>query len=81
MTYRYDILGKGLSVSLNIIQATETRDSCGFTTFNVASAVIEKMEKKTPKGWLEMGWLPNRAVAQEWLSFVEQQEHPVLPLR
>ena len=52
MTYRYDILGKGLSVSLNIIQATETRDSFGFTTFNVASAVIEKMKRKC----LRAGW-------------------------
>lgn len=33
-------------------RATETRDSFGFTTFNVASAVIEKMKRKC----LRAGW-------------------------
>lgn len=62
-------------------ESTNTKDSFGLTTFNAGSATVEKVGKKAPKDWLEAGWLPNREVAQEWLVFVQQRQHPVLPLR
>jgi hypothetical protein len=33
-----------------------------------------------PAGWKPAGWLPNHAIANEWLSFVGQKEHAILPL-
>jgi len=61
-------------------QSTDTRDSFGLITFNVVSARVEKVKEHTPEGWRKAGWLPSRAVAQEWLSSVQQQQHPILPL-
>jgi len=61
-------------------QSTDAKDGFGLVTFNVIEATIKKKGSATPAGWQEAGWLPNRTVAEEWLSFVHQQHHPVLPL-
>src|SRR5215813_468638 len=61
-------------------QLTETKDSFGSQTFNVVGALIEKSNKGQPVGWMAAGRLPNHQVALEWLAFVQQWQHPVLPL-
>jgi dienelactone hydrolase len=63
-------------------QQTEIADSFGLKTFEATAATIEKMHsgKATPQGWESAGWLPNHAVASEWLAFVKQEHHPILPL-
>jgi dienelactone hydrolase len=62
-------------------QAVDTKDSFGLRTFNVVGALIEKSKKGQPTGWMGAGWLPNHQVALDWLAFVKQPEHPVLPVR
>jgi hypothetical protein len=61
---------------------TEIADSFGLRTFEATAARIEKIYswKNTSQGWESAGWLPNRAVANEWLAFVKQKHHPILPL-
>ena len=34
-------------------KATSTKDSFGFTTFNIASAVVEKTGKSAREGWVD----------------------------
>jgi dienelactone hydrolase len=60
---------------------TPTTDSFGLKTFEVTAATIEESRKPAPQGWETAGWLPNRAVANEWLAFVRQSHHPILPLK
>jgi dienelactone hydrolase len=59
---------------------TDTRDSFGLRTFEVADAKVEESKSIASKGWIAAGWLPNQAIAEEWLSFVQQEQHPILPL-
>lgn len=59
---------------------TDTRDSFGLRTFEVVDARIEKSTDTVPQGWIPAGWLPNHEIAKQWLSFVQQKEHPILPL-
>ena len=60
---------------------TDTTDSFGLKTFNAIAAKIESSSTSgVPQGWQPVGWVPNRRIAKEWLSFVEQKQHPVLPL-
>jgi hypothetical protein len=59
---------------------TDTRDSFGLRTFEVVDARIEKSTETVPQGWIPAGWLPNREIAKQWLSFVQQKQHPILPL-
>jgi|ERR1700677_194982 hypothetical protein len=61
-------------------QETETRDSFGLKTFEVVDARIQKSDRSIPQGWISAGGLPNHALAEEWLSFVRQPQHPILPL-
>ena len=63
-------------------QQTEITDSFGLKTFEATSATIEKIHsgKTTPQGWESARWLPNHAVTSEWLAFVKQEHHPILPL-
>jgi dienelactone hydrolase len=62
-------------------QQTEVADSFGLKTFESTAATIEKIPgKTTPQGWESAGWLPNHAIASEWLAFVNQKHHPILPL-
>jgi hypothetical protein len=61
-------------------QKTATRDSFGLTTFRVVASTIQKATKPVPEGWNSAGWLPNHALAKEWLAFVRQKQHPILPL-
>ena len=58
---------------------TDTRDSFGLKTFEVASARIQHSQRNVLQG-VTTSWLPNHAIAQEWLSFVQQPKHPILPL-
>ena len=63
-------------------QGTEITDSFGLKTFEAAAAIIENVHspKVAPQGWDSAGWLPNHVVASEWLAFVKQQHHAILPL-
>jgi hypothetical protein len=58
----------------------DTRDSFGLRTFEVVDARIEKATDTVPQGWIPAGWLPNHEIAEQWLSFVQQKQHPILPL-
>jgi len=62
---------------------TTTTDSFGLKTFEVTAATIENVQSRNPalRGWETAGWLPNHAVAEEWLAFVRQSRHPILPLK
>ena len=62
-------------------EPTAIQDAFHFNTFDVTSAEIVRAKAGGPTGTQEASWLPNAAVAQEWLSFVEQKSHPILPLR
>lgn len=59
---------------------TDTRDSFGLRTFEVIGAKIEESKSIAPQGWIAAGWLPNHAIAKQWLLFVQQEQHPILPL-
>ena len=62
-------------------QDTDTTDSFGLKTFNAIAAKMQfSSAPGVPEGWQTAGWVPNRRVAKEWLSFVEETQHPVLPL-
>ncbi len=61
---------------------TDTTDSFGLKTSNaIAAKIRSSLTPDVPKGWQIAGWVPNRRIAKEWLSFIEQKQHPVLPLR
>jgi len=60
---------------------TGIKDSFGLRTFEVAEARVQKSNLPIPKDTIAAGWLPNHALAQEWVSFVQQRQHPILPLR
>jgi dienelactone hydrolase len=59
---------------------TDTKDSFGLRTFDATNAKIEELKHTVPEGWMAAGWLPNHTIAKEWLSFVRQEHHPILPL-
>jgi hypothetical protein len=61
---------------------TETTDSFGLKTFEVTAAAIEKVgtSKHASQEWVAAGWLPNHAVAKEWLAFVRRKRHLILPI-
>ncbi len=61
---------------------TEITDSFRLKTFDATSATIESIHsgKTARPGWESAGWLPNHAVASDWLAFVKQEHHPILPL-
>jgi pimeloyl-ACP methyl ester carboxylesterase len=61
-------------------QRTDINDSFGLKTFNVSEARIQAVKRTKPSERLAAGWLPDHAVAQEWLSFTQQEKHPILPL-
>ena len=60
---------------------TDTRDSFGLRTFEVVDARIEKATDTVPQGWIPAAWLPNHEIAEQWLSFVQQKQNPILPLQ
>jgi hypothetical protein len=63
-------------------QETDTTDSFGLKTSNAIAAKIQPSSTQgVPQGWQTAGWVPNGRIAKEWLSFIEQKQHPVLPLR
>jgi dienelactone hydrolase len=63
-------------------QQTEIADSFGLKTFEAKTATIERSNsgKTALKGWESAGWLPNYTVASDWLAFVKQEHHRILPL-
>jgi hypothetical protein len=62
-------------------EPTAIQDSFHFHTFNVTSAEIRPKKLTNSARSSEASWLPNALVAQEWLSFTELKNHPILPLR
>lgn len=56
-----------------------TKDNWGGANWQIASAAVEK-RSTPPRGMRAAGWLPNRAVAREWLSFVTVSQHPITSL-
>lgn len=67
-------LGSFVAVPTNI------KDSSGLTTFNSQDVEVAPVGKGKISSQVS-SWLPNAAVAREWKGFVEQEVHPVLPLR
>ncbi len=62
-------------------QGTDTTDSFGLKTFDAIAAKTQSpLRSGVPEGWQTAGWVPNHSIAREWLSFVVQKQHPVLPL-
>jgi hypothetical protein len=68
-------------IALMKIKTTEIKDSFGLRTFELTDAKIQESKDKIPQEWLAAGWLPSHALAQQWLAFVRQSSHPILPLR
>jgi dienelactone hydrolase len=56
-----------------------TKDSWGGDNWSVSAATIAR-RPSPPRGTLPAGWLPTRAFAKQWLSFVTQPEHPIASL-
>lgn len=57
-------------------ETTIVRDSFGKQTFNAVHASIRRQSNLAK----DASWLPNAVVAREWLAFVQQEHHPILPL-
>lgn len=57
-------------------ETTTVRDSFGKETFNAVHASIRPQSNLAK----DASWLPNAVVAREWLAFVQQEHHPILPL-
>jgi dienelactone hydrolase len=53
-----------------------TKDGWDGANWSVAAATIGR-RPNPPKGTMPAGWLPTRAFAKEWVSFVTKPEHPV----
>lgn len=62
------------------MEQTNTRDNFRLATFNASGAFIVRPSRQVPRDWQPAGWLPSRAIAEQWLKFVKQRHHPVLPL-
>jgi pimeloyl-ACP methyl ester carboxylesterase len=62
-------------------EPTSIQDAFHFNTFDVTNAEIRRAKAREPGETQDASWLPNALVAREWLSFVEQKSHPILPLR
>ena len=56
-----------------------TKDSWGGENWSVSDATIER-RSSSPREMMPGGWLPTRAFAKQWLSFVKQPDHPVTSL-
>jgi len=56
-----------------------TKDSWGGNNWSVNAATIAR-DSKTQPDMLPAGWLPTRAFAQQWLSFVRLADHPITSL-
>ena len=56
-----------------------TKDTWGSTNWSVSTASIDR-HPRPPAGMMPAGWLPTRAFAKQWRSFVRQHEHPVTSL-
>lgn len=56
--------------------STERIDSFKEHLWNVCAASIERAKSKPPGDEIPAAWLPTRRLALEWLSFIEQKEHP-----
>jgi dienelactone hydrolase len=62
-------------------QPTRIKDSFGLETFNVSSAEIRRAKPSERLYKETASWLPTASIAQDWLSFIQQDKHPILPLR
>lgn len=63
------------------VESTSIKDSFGFDTFNVTSAEARRAKADDTPSTQDSSWLPNSSTAREWLLFVQQPSHPILPLR
>lgn len=61
-------------------EPTSVRDAFHLRTFNVTDAEIRPAEGSQPAGPSDASWLPDASAAREWLLFIEQKSHPILPL-
>ena len=52
-----------------------TKDSWGGSNWSVSAATIARRSRAQPE-MQPGGWLPTRAVARQWLTFVRQAVHP-----
>jgi len=55
------------------------KDTWGGANWSVTDATIDRRQNP-PGGMMPAGWLPTRKFADQWVSFVEQREHPVTSL-
>ena len=56
-----------------------TKDSWGGDNWSVSTGTIARRPDPPPE-MVPAGWLPTRAFAKQWLSFVTQPEHPMTSL-
>jgi dienelactone hydrolase len=57
----------------------EVTDEFGTKTFNAKDAQVLSGAHRSDRGRVT-SWLPNARVATDWMTFVQLQAHPVLPL-
>jgi pimeloyl-ACP methyl ester carboxylesterase len=74
-----NVADEGDWIGLIHIQPTSIQDSFHLYTFDATGPEIRRLRKSERMN--DESWLPNALVAREWLSFVEQKSHPILPLR
>jgi len=55
---------------------TVKRDHWGEPLWNVCNATIQPLHRPAPSHQLASGWFPDRKLALDWLSFIQQKEHP-----
>jgi dienelactone hydrolase len=56
-----------------------TKDSWGGDNWSVSAATMAR-RPDPPREMIPAGWLPTRAFAKKWLTFVTQPEHPITSL-
>jgi dienelactone hydrolase len=56
---------------------SDVHDDWGGNTWNACDASIRQAGQLPPNDLIPAGWFPSRQVAQEWLEFIKQPEHPV----
>jgi pimeloyl-ACP methyl ester carboxylesterase len=60
-------------------EETDTTDGFGLKTFNAAEPVLRPVQRRG-REIPDAGWLPNRATARLWLTFISEPRHPILPI-
>jgi hypothetical protein len=55
---------------------TVYKDHWGLPLWNVCDAHVERTEKALPSQEMPAGFFPTESLAREWVSYIEQQDHP-----